>query len=94
MLTLWPAGSPRPTVSNLNPYAGQVVSNMTITGSTDGGFRIHNRVGTTPLVVDAAGTFEDFPTGPAAALRGDARLAGERPARTAPTSTVGGVSGW
>ncbi len=94
VITSWPAAISRPTVSNLNPYAGQVVSNMTITGLTDGDFKVHNRVGTTPLVIDAAGTFEDFPTGPAAALRGDAGLAGDRPSRTAPTSTVGGVSGW
>ncbi len=67
---------------------------MTITGLVDGDFRVHNRVGTTPLVIDAAGTFEDFPTGPAAALRDGAGLATERPSRTAPTSTVGGVSGW
>ena len=67
---------------------------MTITELTDGDFRVHNRVGTTPLVIDAAGTFEDFPTGPAAALRDGAGLATERPSRTAPTSTVGGVSGW
>ena len=53
VLTLWPGGA-RPTVSNLNPYAGQVVSNMTITGlDSSGAFLIHNRVGTTPLVIDA-----------------------------------------
>ncbi|WP_377640050.1 hypothetical protein [Oryzobacter terrae] len=93
VLTLWPAGIARPTVSNLNPYAGQVVSNMTITQLTGADFRVHNRVGTTPLVIDAAGTFEDFPTGPVA-LRGATGLATDRPSRTAPTSTVGGVTGW
>jgi len=63
VLTLWSNdGSDRPGVSNLNPYAGQLVSNMTITevGSSND-FRVHNLAGTTPLVVDAAGTMEYYP---------------------------------
>ena len=63
VFTLWANdGSTRPTVSNLNPYAGQVVSNMTITpvgGNND--FRIHNLAGTAPVVIDAAGTMEYYP---------------------------------
>lgn len=63
VLTLWPdSGDPRPAVSNLNPYAGQVVSNMTITEVwNQNDFRVHNLAGTTPLVIDAAGTFELYP---------------------------------
>lgn len=63
VFTLWANdGSPRPTVSNLNPYAGQVVSNMTITEVwTKNDFRIHNLAGTAPVVIDAAGTMEFYP---------------------------------
>ena len=67
VLTLWPNdGSARPGVSNLNPYAGQIVSNMTITEVwTQNDFRVHNSTGTTPLVMDAAGSFElSPPVGP------------------------------
>ena len=59
-------------MSNLNPYAGQVVSNMTITevwSAND--FRIHNLSGTAPVVIDAAGTMEYYP-----AVRAAGRLDG------------------
>jgi hypothetical protein len=63
VFTLWRNdGSARPTVSNLNPYAGQVVSNMTITEVwNNNDFRIHNLAGTAPVVIDAAGTMEYYP---------------------------------
>lgn len=63
VFTLWRNdGSARPTVSNLNPYAGQVVSNMTITEVwNNNDFRIHNLAGTAPVVIDAAGTMEWYP---------------------------------
>ncbi len=63
VLTLWRNdGSPKPNVSNLNPYAGQVVSNMTMTEVWDlNDFRVHNLAGTTPVVIDAAGTMEEYP---------------------------------
>jgi hypothetical protein len=63
VFTLWRNdGSTRPTVSNLNPYAGQVVSNMTITEVWSmNDFRIHNLAGTAPVVIDAAGTMEYYP---------------------------------
>jgi len=63
VFTLWRNdGSARPSVSNLNPYAGQVVSNMTITEVwNNNDFRIHNLAGTAPVVIDAAGTMEFYP---------------------------------
>ncbi len=74
VLTLWNADIPRPTVSNLNPAAGQLVSNMTITDlGADYDFNVRNASGTTNLVVDVAGTMEEYPAvadpGTAAALR-------------------------
>lgn len=75
VLTLWANdGSARPTVSNLNPYAGQLVSAMTMTEVwTRNDFRVHNASGTTPLIIDVAGTMEFYPaqTPPAATASAD-----------------------
>jgi hypothetical protein len=74
VLTLWNADIPKPTVSNLNPALGQLVSNMTITDlGVDYNFKVQNASGTTNLVIDVAGTMETYPAvadpGAAAALR-------------------------
>lgn len=62
VLTLWRTGLARPSVSNLNPYAGQVVSNMTMTSvGAKNDYSIHNVAGTTNLVMDIAGTLEFYP---------------------------------
>ncbi|MBM6398966.1 hypothetical protein [Phycicoccus sonneratiae] len=77
VLTLWNADIPtRPNVSNLNPYAGQLVSNMTFTDiGLDYDFKVHNLAGSTNLVIDVAGTMETYPAvadpGVASALRSD-----------------------
>lgn len=78
VLTLWNADFARPTVSNLNPAAGQLVSNMTFTDiGADYDFSVHNRVGSTNLVIDVAGTMEAAPA-PALAARGAAKVATPR----------------
>ena len=74
VLTLWNADIPQPTVSNLNPALGQLVSNMTITDlGVNYNFKIRNASGTTNLVLDVAGTMEAYPAvadpGAGAALR-------------------------
>ena len=61
-------------MSNLNPAAGQLVSNMTITDlGVNYDFKVQNTSGTTNLVIDVAGTMETYPAvadpGAAAALR-------------------------
>lgn len=63
VLTLWANDdSARPLASNLNPYAGQLVSAMTMTEVwAENDFRVHNSAGTTPLVIDVAGTMELYP---------------------------------
>lgn len=76
VLTLWNADIARPTVSNLNPYAGQLVSNMTITDlGADYDFTVHNAAGSTNLVIDVAGSMETYPAvaepGAGVALRAD-----------------------
>ncbi len=95
-LTLWPdQGGPRPTVSNLNPLAGQIVANMTMTSlAEDYGFNIFSNVGRTDLVIDIAGTMELYPS----VLQPQRPAPGARPAvapghrLTAPTSPFGGRS--
>ncbi|TDC44118.1 choice-of-anchor D domain-containing protein [Micromonospora sp. KC213] len=64
VLTVWPADydMPRPSTSNLNPVAGQTVSNavMGVIGPQDG-FHVHNHSGTTHVVADVVGTFWLYP---------------------------------
>ena len=62
-LTLWPNDdSDLPGVSNLNPSAGQLVSAMTMTQVwAENDFRVYNAAGTTPVVIDVAGTMELYP---------------------------------
>jgi hypothetical protein len=60
VLTVWAAdaGLAKPTVSNLNPAAGQTVSNavMGALGPLDA-FNVHNLLGSTHLVADVVGRF-------------------------------------
>ncbi len=57
-LTVWPAGSPMPTASNLNAVPGQTVANMVTVGlSPDGKIAIFNYSGTADVVVDVAGYY-------------------------------------
>ncbi|MFR9774593.1 choice-of-anchor D domain-containing protein [Micromonospora sp. MS34] len=77
VLTVWPAdvGLPKPSASNLNPAAGQIVSNgvLGIIGPKDA-FHVHNLTGYTGLVVDLVGTFYVYPvTAGAATLTGSSR---------------------
>jgi hypothetical protein len=74
-LTLWERGAARPTVSNLNPAGGQVVSNMTMTGlGQDFDFNVYNLRGQVDLAVDVTGVLDLYPPAPpgapAASLRG------------------------
>lgn len=61
-LTLWPNGQSRPSVSNLNFAAGQVVPNAFTVGlGSDGQFRVYTSAGT-HLVLDVAGYYSASPT--------------------------------
>ncbi|MEU7615198.1 hypothetical protein AB0B27_03675 [Micromonospora rifamycinica] len=63
VLTVWPAdaGLPRPGVSNLNPAAGQVVSNAVLGGiGPQAAFNVHNHAGSVDVVVDVVGRFHVF----------------------------------
>ncbi|SCE76535.1 hypothetical protein GA0074696_0707 [Micromonospora purpureochromogenes] len=60
VLTVWPAdaGMAKPGVSNLNPAAGQTVSNAVLSGiGPKDAFHVHNLTGTVDLVADVVGRF-------------------------------------
>ncbi|GAB3184301.1 hypothetical protein FHX75_121266 [Micromonospora palomenae] len=75
VITVWPADIPeipKPSTSNLNPYANQVVSNAVLgIIEPNGVFNVHNLSGSTHVVADMVGTFY-YPAAPAATLSGDA----------------------
>lgn len=59
-LTVYPAGAPRPTASNLNYVAGSTVANGVLTGiGTNGAITIHSSAGCPRIVVDVIGAFLD-----------------------------------
>jgi hypothetical protein len=59
-LTAWATGQPRPTVSNLNFTAGQVVANQAIVPvGTNGRISVSNAAGGVHVVIDVQGWFGD-----------------------------------
>ncbi|MGE0726686.1 MAG: hypothetical protein AB7O92_25265 [Acidimicrobiia bacterium] len=57
-LTVYPTGSAKPTVSNLNPAAGDIVPNLTtVKVGTSGNVTLYNEAGTTNAVVDVMGYY-------------------------------------
>jgi hypothetical protein len=61
-LTLHPAGTPRPTASNLNFVAGQTVPNLVVVKVGAGGkVAVFNSAGTTQVILDVAGYYTDRP---------------------------------
>ncbi|TDC81999.1 choice-of-anchor D domain-containing protein [Micromonospora sp. KC606] len=61
VVTVWQMGLPKPATSNLNPAAGQTVSNAVIPGLGLPWFDVHNHAGSTHVVVDVVGTFHRHP---------------------------------
>ncbi len=69
-VTVHPAGSPRPTASNLNPTPGVIATNVVVTNvGANGEISIYNNSGTVNIVVDVQGWFAQSlaftPVGPA-----------------------------
>lgn len=59
-ITVWPSGAERPLASNLNMKADQTVANMVIARvGPDGLVNFYNHTGSTHLVVDLLGVFDD-----------------------------------
>jgi Fibronectin type III domain len=55
-LTVWPAGAPRPTASNLNWTVGQTVPNLVeVALGSNGQVSIYNAAGNTDVIFDVAG---------------------------------------
>ncbi|GIF76517.1 hypothetical protein [Asanoa siamensis] len=73
-LTVWPAGTDMPTVSNLNPATGQTVANAALTAlGTGNAFEVYNSLGSVDVVVDVVGRHWVYPgTDTAAGARGKA----------------------
>ncbi|MBM0255722.1 hypothetical protein [Micromonospora sp. 4G55] len=77
VITVWPAdtGAAKPTASNLNPAAGQIVSNAVFTGiGPKDAFNVHNLSGSTHLVADVVGSYWLYP----------ATASGSAPSATSP----------
>src|SRR5439155_898236 len=85
-----------PNASNLNFVAGQTVPNLVVAKVGDNGqVTIFNAAGTTNVIVDVSGWFDDAtpsPFGPAANATG-ARLVPRTPARLLDTRPNGGPIG-
>jgi hypothetical protein len=101
-LTLWASGTTKPTTSNLNVAAGQVVANQSIVPvGADGRIRIANNAGATHVIVDVQGWFGDdgavlhpvAPTRIADSRTGVGVLTGKVPGGGTRTVDVTGVAG-
>lgn len=86
-LTVWPAGSARPTASILNFPAGRTIANSTIVGlSSDGRMSIYNASGSTHVLVDVSGW---FPSGGDFTALVPSRLLDTRTGEGAPVAKIG-----
>ncbi|MFD9125961.1 N-acetylmuramoyl-L-alanine amidase [Kitasatospora sp. NPDC059571] len=56
-VTVYPAGTTRPVVSNLNFTAGQVIPNLVVVPVKDGKVSLYNRAGDIDLVADITGYY-------------------------------------
>lgn len=66
-LTVWDGTTPVPKISNINPSAGDVVANATITPLSDANsFSVFNQAGLTNVVMDVTGSFQFHTQGAAA----------------------------
>jgi hypothetical protein len=84
-LTVWDGSSSRPTISNLNAAAGQVVANATVAPLDDtNAFNVYNNAGSTNVIMDVTGSFE-YHEAPAAAPSAAPQL---RSMQVAPSSRM------
>jgi hypothetical protein len=69
-VTLWPAGPPRPTVSDLNFTAGETVPNLVVVKlGTNATIDIYNAVGQTDLIMDMVGYYGGAVPAPARPIK-------------------------
>ena len=88
-LTVWPAGSTRPSVSTLNPVAKQTVPNAAIAllGTGDA-FNVFNAAGSTNFLVDVVGRYDLYPGTASSSSKVRANSSIPRLSGTAPTPVV------
>jgi hypothetical protein len=88
-LTAWPSGAPRPNVSTLNSYNGQVVANAAIVPSgTNNSFSMFAS-DATDVIVDINGYYSDLTTGGPAGPPGATGPTGATGATGAVSNVVG-----
>lgn len=90
-LTVWPTGEARPTASNLNYVAGDVVANLVLVKVGAGGkVSLYNETGQTHLLADVVGWYS-APGGPGSVYEPltPSRLLDTRFGKGAPAATVG-----
>jgi hypothetical protein len=93
-ITAWPTGGPRPTVSTLNPSAGQIIPNAAIVTLGDGNaFNLFNNLGSVHIVVDQVGNFYYRPASSSAAGKASANLADKRIAIVSGSGNLKAVPG-
>jgi hypothetical protein len=56
-VSLWPAGTARPSVSSVNAGAGQTVPNLVTTALRGGALQVFNAAGSTDVVLDVVGWY-------------------------------------
>ncbi|MEZ5142206.1 MAG: hypothetical protein R2726_06755 [Acidimicrobiales bacterium] len=79
-LTLWPAGAPRPTASNLNWSAGQTIPNaVTVKVGADRKINVFNPSGTANVLIDVVGYYDASGTGAGFTAEAPARVLDSRP---------------
>ena len=93
-LTAWPTGETRPTASNLNYVAGDVVPNLVIVKvGASGAVSLYNDAGQTHILSDVVGWYS-APAGPGTiyAPLSPARILDTRTGNGAPTAPISGGS--
>ena len=92
-ISAWPYGIDRPTVSALNPSAGQIIPNAAIIalGGPENRFNVFNNVGTVDIVIDQVGSFFFVPglaSGNSQSLNSAGAIAGGRQYQRQAVSTA------
>lgn len=93
-VTVHPSGSPRPTASNLNFRPGQTVPNLVVAKlGADGKVTLFNSHGSSHLIADVMGWYDDIFASFPALPEGGSRQRGIAPTRVLDTREQGGAIG-
>jgi peptidoglycan hydrolase-like protein with peptidoglycan-binding domain len=94
-LTAWPAGTPRPTASNLNTIGGNVPNAVAVGLGADGRIALYNEAGVVNVLVDVTGWYDGDGTvhGTTAGCQTLGLAAGQIANNPAPTAGLAGMAG-